>query len=516
MATDNFWGKFRRWRRHRPFWGGLFLVVSSVELFISANMSIGGMKVHLGPQGFLSYLLPVLLLICGLLAWFSPAQRLFYGIVALLAALYSFIGLNLGGFGIGMLLGILGGALLIAWGPPRPSSGTSRSGPPENEPTDHDEDLPVDVGDDIFNQHHQSAEAAGHDSVEVAGHDDRPPPRSAMQRLGRNPRAIVAAIVPLAATATILVIGSTLPASAEEECPKGMPSREVSTPASAAVAARKTHAVPKKPTTPPATKSVGKPAASHSSSPAASSSPSGNPVVDGINDFVDGVSNLLGIGEASPSPSKSPSPSESHSPSTDPSPAAPSSPAATVEPTVPASIPTAPGSVAPLEKSPASSPSAGNDDIPCLGPRVLGKVASADDIPLVAKKPGKMEVDSLTMYKSTYDGVVDMPVQGGGSFRALKFSMDKAVNKPFTLTIDEPTGGTTVISSKELITDGTVRFYTPEFKGKLYGVFPVTFTPDSPPPLTLPVLWFTDVTIQLAYVRSDVLTGFPLHVQGKA
>ena len=130
MAADNFWGKFRRWRRHRPFWGGLFLILSSIELFLSANMSIGGLEVHLGPQGFLSYLLPLLLLMCGLLAWFTPAQRLFYGIVALLAALYTFVGLNLGGFGIGMLLGILGGALLIAWGPPRPQSGTGQTGPP--------------------------------------------------------------------------------------------------------------------------------------------------------------------------------------------------------------------------------------------------------------------------------------------------------------------------------------------------------------------------------------------------
>ena len=103
MTTDSFWGKFRRWRRHRPFWGGLFLLLSAGELFVSGNMSLGGMQVHLGPQGFLSYLLPAILLICGLLSWFTPAQRLFYGIVALLAALYSFIGLNLGGFGFGEL-----------------------------------------------------------------------------------------------------------------------------------------------------------------------------------------------------------------------------------------------------------------------------------------------------------------------------------------------------------------------------------------------------------------------------
>jgi hypothetical protein len=519
VAADNFWGKFRRWRRHRPFWGGLFLILSAIELFLSANMSIGGLEVHLGPQGFLSYLLPLLLLMCGLLAWFTPAQRLFYGIVALLAALYTFVGLNLGGFIIGMLLGILGGALLIAWGPPRPQSGTGKSGPPAGEPTDHDEDLPQDVGDDIFGQHPQDIDET--QQIPVAGHDDRPheqpsrPPaqRSAFERLSRNPRAIAVAVVPLAVTATILVVGSTLPASAEEECPKGMPSRSVaatSAPASRAVAKKKAPATTVVPAAPKKTTAAPKEttAAPATSAPAATDD-NGNPIVDGFNDFIDGVGNLLGInGEESPSPSESPSPPESPDPTTAPTTAAPTSP----ETSAPAT--SAPATSATPTK--AASPSASSDDIPCLGPRVLGKVAGADDIPIVAKKPGLMEVGTLTMYNSTYDGVVDMPTAGGGSFKALKFSMDKATNKPFSLTIDEPTGGTTLITSAELTTDQNVRFYTPRFEGKLFGLIPVIFTPDSPPPLTLPVLWFTDVTIQLAYVRCDTLTGDPLKVQGKA
>jgi hypothetical protein len=84
------------------------------------------------------------------------------------------------------------------------------------------------------------------------------------------------------------------------------------------------------------------------------------------------------------------------------------------------------------------------------------------------------------------------------------------VNKPFKLTIPEKDGHTTLIESDELITDGNVKFYTPSFKGKLFGIIPVTFTPEQPPPLTLPVLWFTDVTINLAFVRCDTLTADPL------
>jgi len=107
----------------------------------------------------------------------------------------------------------------------------------------------------------------------------------------------------------------------------------------------------------------------------------------------------------------------------------------------------------PTKTTATASPTASGDVIPCLGPRIYGKVAGPDDIPLVAKKPGVMEVDSLTLYNSTYDGVVNMPTAGGGSYKALKFSMDKAVNKPFKLTIDDP-GHQTVITSKEKKIEG--------------------------------------------------------------
>jgi hypothetical protein len=119
------------------------------------------------------------------------------------------------------------------------------------------------------------------------------------------------------------------------------------------------------------------------------------------------------------------------------------------------------------------------------------------------------------MYNSSYDGVVELNT-AEGKLAALKFSMSKAVNEPFSLTVPEPGGRTTLITSNKLITEGDVRFYTPEFKGKLFGLIPVTFTPGSPPPLTLPVLWFTDVTINLAFVRCDTLTGVPLKVSAKA
>jgi hypothetical protein len=142
---------------------------------------------------------------------------------------------------------------------------------------------------------------------------------------------------------------------------------------------------------------------------------------------------------------------------------------------------------------------------------VLGKKAGADGEPAVAIKGGLLEGHSLNMYNSTYDGTVDLQT-ANGPLKALKFSMSKAVTEPFSLTITEAGGRHTVITSKKLTIADTVKFYTPNFQGRLFGVFPVTFTPDSPPPLTLPWLWFTDVKINLAFVSCGTLTAAPLGV----
>jgi hypothetical protein len=49
--------------------------------------------------------------------------------------------------------------------------------------------------------------------------------------------------------------------------------------------------------------------------------------------------------------------------------------------------------------------------------------------------------------------------------------------------------------STSTIKDGTVTMYTESLKGNLFGVLPVTFTPDTPPPVNVPVAFFTNVTV---------------------
>jgi hypothetical protein len=114
--------RWRSWRRSRPFWGGLLLLLAGMEiLLIPANGLLikGAIKVSIytGVGGVFGAVIGVLLIACGLAIWFNATFKAFYGIVGVVLGLASFPATNLGGFLIGMLLAIIGGALAFAWVP---------------------------------------------------------------------------------------------------------------------------------------------------------------------------------------------------------------------------------------------------------------------------------------------------------------------------------------------------------------------------------------------------------------
>ncbi|MFJ3646486.1 DUF6114 domain-containing protein [Streptomyces murinus] len=107
---------FRAWRARRPFWGGLLLALGGGEVLLTEKASLK-VVMHIGMQGLAGYLLPVLMALLGLLVLFNPAQRLFYSILGVLASLGTWITSNLGGFFIGLLLGVVGSCLAFGWLP---------------------------------------------------------------------------------------------------------------------------------------------------------------------------------------------------------------------------------------------------------------------------------------------------------------------------------------------------------------------------------------------------------------
>jgi hypothetical protein len=116
-----------------------------------------------------------------------------------------------------------------------------------------------------------------------------------------------------------------------------------------------------------------------------------------------------------------------------------------------------------------------------------------------------MTAGTLTMSGLSFDGIVELPTVNG-PLRTLRFSMNRSVSSPFELRV--PTSGPTLsLTSSALTVQGHVRFYSSRFQGNLFGLIPVVFTPDSPPPLILPELLFTDANIQLVFVDCEVLTA---------
>jgi hypothetical protein len=111
--------EFRAWSRNRPFIGGVLTILAGIEMFFSGQLDIGHIHVQVGVEGFQATVIPIALVLLGLLAMFMPVHRIFYGVISLVVAVYSLIGVNLGGFFIGMLLGAVGGILVVSWMPKR-------------------------------------------------------------------------------------------------------------------------------------------------------------------------------------------------------------------------------------------------------------------------------------------------------------------------------------------------------------------------------------------------------------
>ncbi|MBB6417334.1 DUF6114 domain-containing protein [Streptomyces massasporeus] len=107
---------FRQWRAGRPFWGGLLLALGGVEVLLTLKASLD-VILHVGMQGLAGYLLPAVMLLCGVLILFNPAQRLFYSVIGVLVSLGTWLTSNLGGFFIGLLLGMAGSCLAFGWLP---------------------------------------------------------------------------------------------------------------------------------------------------------------------------------------------------------------------------------------------------------------------------------------------------------------------------------------------------------------------------------------------------------------
>lgn len=106
----------RTFRRTRPFWGGLYLAFGG---WIIMSLTFAPLSVTLaaGVGGISGYLLGGGMMVFAFFAWFVPSQRHLAGLLGIAFALAAFVLSNLGGFVVGMLLGVVGGGMVFSWGP---------------------------------------------------------------------------------------------------------------------------------------------------------------------------------------------------------------------------------------------------------------------------------------------------------------------------------------------------------------------------------------------------------------
>ena len=155
---------------------------------------------------------------------------------------------------------------------------------------------------------------------------------------------------------------------------------------------------------------------------------------------------------------------------------------------------------------------------PANCPAATDDTGGVDNKVQVADDPWYLNASSLTLKGADYQGIVKVRTANGTIKRVLKYVIsggtdigdlhqtvkDHDINKTYHVQAGR---GTT---SK--ITGGPTTMYTESISGNLLGLIPLTFTPDSPPPLNLPEIYFTNVKVVQAAQFGGTLYVPGMHV----
>lgn len=133
---------FDEWQEPRPVLGGSLLlaaglIIAYIPLALATELLFVG-----GSYTVIGLLFAAGVFVCGIGALLEPSQSSAFGFGGIVFSLLSLFG-ALGGFLVGMLLGIIGGNLCIAWTPPEDEP----AGSPDQDPVEVQTDqTPAQVG----------------------------------------------------------------------------------------------------------------------------------------------------------------------------------------------------------------------------------------------------------------------------------------------------------------------------------------------------------------------------------
>lgn len=163
--------------------------------------------------------------------------------------------------------------------------------------------------------------------------------------------------------------------------------------------------------------------------------------------------------------------------------------------------------------SPSESATTNADDCPVATDDEGGidnKIRLPDD-------PWYLNASSLLLKGADYQGVVKVKTANGTVKEVLKYVISDGTDiGDLHQTVNDKQSGRTyhVQAGKgttSTIRDGDTIMYTESISGNLFGLIPITFSPKSPPPLNIPLIYFTNVKVQQAGQFGGTLTVPGLH-----
>ncbi|MFH0173213.1 hypothetical protein ACIA6D_12310 [Streptomyces cacaoi] len=165
--------------------------------------------------------------------------------------------------------------------------------------------------------------------------------------------------------------------------------------------------------------------------------------------------------------------------------------------------------------SPSPSESATTDADDC--PAATDDEGGIDNKIRLPDDPWYLNASSLLLKGADYQGIVKVKTANGTVKEVLKYVISDGTDiGDLHQTVDDKQSGKTyhVQAGKgttSTIRDGDTIMYTESISGNLFGLIPITFSPKSPPPLNIPLIYFTNVKVQQAGQLGGTLTVPGLH-----
>ncbi|GAA1435513.1 hypothetical protein GCM10009601_61710 [Streptomyces thermospinosisporus] len=166
-----------------------------------------------------------------------------------------------------------------------------------------------------------------------------------------------------------------------------------------------------------------------------------------------------------------------------------------------------------VSASPSPSESATVDPEDC--PVATDAEGGIDNTVPLPDDPWFLDASSLLLKGADYKGIVKVKTANGTTKKVLKYVVSDGTDiGDLHQTVKDPQSGKTyhvqaAKGSTSTIRNGDTVMYTERISGNLLGLIPVTFDPEHPPPLNIPLIYFTNVKVQQAGQF-----GGTLHVPG--